>query len=233
VLTLRAGDYRLAFAWLAVPAVLTLVVLAVARVQYPRPSDLEARPPDVRTEGLPREFWIYLAAASLVAAGFADFPLIAFHFQQASVVGSVEVPLLYALAMGVSGAGSLVFGRLFDRTGLRILVPLTLVTALYAPLAFSGSAAAAFVGVVLWGLGMGVHESIVPAAVAHMAPRDRRASAYGLFTAAYGIAWFVGSAVMGLLYDVAFPLLIAFAVVAELAALPLLARLARLRFEAR
>jgi hypothetical protein len=37
-------------------------------------------PAEVTRTGLPRVFWIYLAAAALVAAGFADFPLIAYHF---------------------------------------------------------------------------------------------------------------------------------------------------------
>ncbi len=216
------GDYRTALAWLAVPAVLTLAVLAFARWAYPRPEDMEAVPPDIRTEGMPRAFWIYLAAAGLVAVGFADFPLIAFHFQKDSVISATAVPIYYAVAMGVSGLASLVFGRLFDRRGIGILIPLTIVSLLFAPLAFLGGSALALLGVVLWGMGMGVHESIIPAAVATMVPRERRASAYGLFTAGYGIAWFAGSAVMGILYDVAFPALIAFSVLAELAAIPLL-----------
>ena len=73
----------------------------------------------------------------------------------------------------------------------------------------------------LWGIGMGVHESIVPAAVAHMVPPQRRASAYGLFTAGYGVFWFLGSAVIGILYDISLPALIAFSLVVELAAIPL------------
>jgi MFS family permease len=221
------GDYQTAFAWLAVPALLTLGILAAARLQYPRPEEMEAEAPDVRTEGLPRTFWIYLAAAALVAAGFADFPLIAFRFQQQSVISASVIPIFYAVAMGVSGLGSLVLGRLFDRVGLRILIPLTLLSAAFGPLVFIGGFGPALLGVGLWGLGMGVHESIIPAAVALMVPRERRASAYGLFTAGYGIAWFAGSAVMGLLYDVAFPALIAFSVAAELAAIPLLLHIRR------
>ena len=216
------GDYRTAIAWLAVPAALTLLILAAARLLYPRPEDLERETPDVRTEGLPRVFWLYLAAAALVAAGFADFSLIAYRFAQSAVVAPAAIPVFYAVAMGVSGVGSLVFGRLFDRLGLRILIPLTLVSAAFAPLVFVGGFGAALLGVALWGVGMGVHESIIPAAVAPMVPRARRASAYGLFTAGYGIAWFVGSAAMGVLYDVAFPMLILFSVVLELAAVPLL-----------
>jgi MFS family permease len=215
------GEYRIAFAALLVPAVLTLSILVIARLLYPRPEDMETSPPDIRTTGLPRVFWLYLAAAALVAAGFADFPLIAYHFAQASVVPSTWVPVFYAIAMGVSGTGSLIFGRLFDRIGIVVLLPLTLIAALFAPLVFLGGFWTALVGMALWGVGMGVHESIVPAAVALMVPAQRRASAYGLFTAGYGVCWFLGSAVIGILYDLSLPAVIAFSLVVELAAIPL------------
>ena len=34
-----------------------------------------------------------------------------------------------------------------------------------------------------------------------MVPTHRRARAYGLFTAIFGVAWFAGSAILGSLYD--------------------------------
>jgi MFS family permease len=166
-------------------------------------------------------FWIYLAGAVLVAVGFADFPFMAYHFEKMFTVPTDLIPVFYAAAMGMSGAGSLLFGRLFDRFGLVILVPLTILSALFAPLVFLGGFSEALVGIALWGLGMGVHESIIPAAVALMAPVQRRASAYGLFTAAYGTFWFLGSALIGVLYGVSLPLLIAFCLIAEFAAIPL------------
>ncbi len=227
VLAVRNGGYRLALATLAVPAAITLAVLAIARVQYPRPEELETHPPELQAEGLPRRFWIYLAGASLVAIGFADFPLIAFHFHEASTVSSDAIPIFYGIAMGVSGLGSLVFGRLFDRRGIGLLVPLTVVSAAFAPLVFLGGFWPALVGASLWGLGMGVHESIVPAAVAPMVPVERRASAYGLFTAAYGISWFVGSVIIGALYSVAIGAAVAFCVAAEFAAIPFFTRISR------
>jgi len=215
-------DYKTAFAALAVPAAITLSLLAVARFLYPRPQDLEAGPAHVSTHGLPSVFWIYLAGAALVAVGFADFPIIAFHFQRSGTVHADLIPVFYAAAMAISGAGSLVFGRMFDRHGIVMLVPLTLVAAAYAPLAFLGGFWASLVGVCLWGLGMGVHESIIPAAVAPMVSPNRRASAYGLFTGAYGIAWFLGSAAIGALFSVSLGVVVAFAVLAELAAIPLI-----------
>lgn len=95
------ASHRLSFAVLLLPAVGALAALAWARHRYPSPRALE---PDaaVRVDGaLPGRFWAYLAGVSLLAAGYADFPLIAFHFRQADVLGSSTIPLVYALAMGV------------------------------------------------------------------------------------------------------------------------------------
>ena len=230
------GEYPLAFATLLIPALLTLGTLAVARVTYPDPGGLSARPGDVRSEGLPPVFWIYLAGAALVAAGFADFSLMAFHFQRTGAVTATLIPVFYAAAMGSSGLGSLAFGRLFDRVGIGVLIPLTVATALFAPLVFlvgggSGAVGAvvAFAGVALWGIGMGVHESIMAAAVADMVPSDRIASAYGLFNLGYGVAWFAGSALIGFLYDASIPALVVVSVALELAALPLFLRVRTIR----
>jgi predicted MFS family arabinose efflux permease len=219
VLAVSDHDYKTAFAALAVPAAIMLSLLAVARLLYPRPQDLEAAPAHVTAEGLPRVFWIYLSAAALVAMGFADFPIIAFHLERARTVHADVIPLFYAVAMAVSGTGSLLFGRLFDRHGIGILIPLTVLAAIYAPLAFLGGEWASLVGVSLWGLGMGVHESIIPAAVAPMVSPDRRASAYGLFTGAYGVAWFLGSTAIGALFGVSLGAVVAFAVATQLAAI--------------
>ena len=217
------GNYRTAFAALLVPAIITVCLLVIARFLYPKPENLEVSVPNVHGTGLPRVFWVYLAGAALVAAGFADFSLMAFHFEKAAVVPKTWVPLFYSIAMAVSGIGSLLFGRLFDRAGFWILIPLTLIAAVSTPLVFLGGFWLALVGSALWGLGMGVHESIIPAAVATMVPQQRRPSAYGIFTAGYGVFWFVGSVIIGKLYDVSLTGLIVFSIVAQLAAIPIFA----------
>ncbi len=215
------GEYRFAFAALLIPGSICLALLLIARWLYPRPQDMETEMPNVHTKGLPRVFWIYLAGATLVAAGFADFPLIAFHFEKASVVSQDWVPIAYAIAMAVDGVGAFVFGRLFDRFGIGVLLPLTLLAAAFAPLVFLGGFWLALLGAAVWGLGMGVHESIIPAVVAPLVPPQRRASAYGLFTAGYGVFWFLGSAVIGILYDRNVAGAIAFCVACQLGAIPI------------
>jgi MFS family permease len=215
------GSYREAFAVLFVPAVINLSLVLLARFLYPKPQDLDHSPLVTVGADLPRIFWIYLLGAILVAAGFADYPLIAFHFTRNGTVPSDWIAIFYAVAMAVSGTGSLVFGRLFDRYGFVVLVTLTLVSALFAPLVFLGGFWPALIGAAVWGLGMGVHESIIPAAVTPMVAARRRASAIGTFTAGYGIFWFLGSATIGILYDISVAAVIAFCVATQLAAVPI------------
>lgn len=214
------GDFHAAFAVLAIPALINLLFVGLARLAYPRPQDMEPSKAATAFTGYPRIFWIYLTGACLVAAGFADYPLIAYHFSQAGTVAGDWIAVFYSVAMGVSGTGSLIFGQLFDRYGFKVLIFLTLLSALFAPLVFLGGYWWALIGAAIWGLGMGVHESIVPAAVTPMVASERRASAFGLFTAAYGIFWFVGSAAIGILYDRSIPFAVAFCVGAELLAVP-------------
>ena len=221
------GDFRASFAWLLIPALLALATLVIAQVLDARSGGLTAAKPLPAAKGQRQAMWIYLAGVALVAAATADFPLIAYHFEKTSLMDRAAIPLLYATAMGVDALSALVFGRMFDRFGLAVLALPTALAAFFAPLVFSGTMAGAVAGVALWGVGMGAQESILRAAVAILAPGEKRGAAYGLFSTIYGLAWFAGSAAMGLLYGWSIPVLTAFCVCLQLAAVPLFYSLRR------
>jgi len=216
------GSYRSGFGILLVPALLALSVLVVARLLYPHPREFEVGSIKLESKKFPRAFWLYLVAVALVAAGYADFPLMAYHFKKVSVASDNWIPLFYAVAMGVDALAALFFGRLFDRIGISTLIVVSLLSSLFAPLVFLGSFSFALVGTALWGVGMGAQESIMRAAIAEMVPMDRRGAAYGIFNTGYGVFWFLGSALMGVLYDTSVPALIMFSVAMQLASVPLL-----------
>jgi MFS family permease len=216
------GGYRPAFTVLVVPALLALGVLAAASRLFPRPHDLDVSQTHLESRSLPRVFWVYLAGMGLIAIAYADFPLIAYHFAKAGVVPLAWIPLLYAIAMGTEAVAALILGRLFDRIGLLTVVGATVLTALFAPLTFLGGAVLAGIGMVLWGLGMAAQESIVKAAITGMVGVNRRATAYGLFDSGFGVCWFVGSVVLGILYDRSVLALVIFSVVLQVAAVPVL-----------
>jgi len=215
------GDYRLGFGILLVPAILALSILIMARLLYPRPRAFEAGSAKLESKVFPKVFWIYLAAVALIAMGYVDFPLIAYHFKRVSIVSDDWIPIFYAIAMGVDALAALLFGRLFDRIGISILIFAAFISSIFAPLVFFGGFYFALLGMVLWGVGMGAQESIMRAAIAGMVSMDRRGSAYGIFNTGYGIFWFLGSALMGILYDTSIPALVVFSIISQLASVPL------------
>ncbi|HUM12127.1 MAG TPA: MFS transporter [Myxococcaceae bacterium] len=221
------GGYRLAFLVLAVPALATLVLVLAARRAFPAPEELEPPAPPLAAP-LGASFRLHVAAAALVGLGFADWALIAFHAGRSGLVPLGLVPLLYAGAMAVDAVAALAFGHAFDRHGPGVLALSCVVGAGAAPLVFLGGSAAALVaGAALWAVAMGAQESIYKAAVARFVPAAERARAYGVFFAVFGVAWFVGSAAMGWLYDRSRPGMVILAVAAQLAAAPVFLRAAR------
>lgn len=216
------GSYAHAFLWLAIPAVLTLISVFTVAMRFPYAGHIVAPQPHLSFT-LPRAYWLYAASSALVAFGFADYPLIAYHFKQAGLVSDTMIPILYAVAMATSGIGALLFGIAFDRRGFAIFPSAILAAALVTPLAFLGGHDLAIVGAALWGLALGAQNSLLSAGVAKIVPEHSRARAYGFFSGIFGIAWFAGSAVMGLLYDKSLYALVGVSFAAEiLALLPLL-----------
>jgi len=215
------GGFARAFGALFVPAVLALIALLIAWRKFPVPQHLETKPVAVSARHQ-RSFWLYAIAGACLGAGFADFALISFHFSRAHVFALGVIPILYAAAMLMGAVGSPLLGKAYDRYGNTVLVLAFAVSAIFAPLSFLGTTWMAVAGVLLWGFGMAAQDTLFPAAIVQLALRERRATALGTFDAIYGVAWFAGSAVMGLLYDRSFTALVVFSLVLQAGGLPLL-----------
>jgi len=228
ILTLKGGSdqkaaYELCFLALGVMAIITMGIIFTARHYYPTPENFDLSEPATGEVKLSKGFWLYLVAIALVALGFADFPLMAYHFAQQQLVTSNFIPLLYALAMAVDAFAALIFGYLYDKKGITSLVIAIALSAFFAPLVFlSNSLAVVIVGIMLWGVGMGAQESILKATVASLVAKNRRATAYGFFNAGFGAFWFLGSWMMGIAYGISLPILVGISMVAQLLAIPVL-----------
>lgn len=216
------GTYQVSFAILLIPAICALSVLAVARFLYPSPQDLEVESQSVKKEGFSKKYWLYIAAVSCVAAGYVDFSLIAYHFEKMSVISNVWIPVFFSIAMAADGLAALIFGRLYDAKGVSILILITAISSFFSPLVFVDGFYFALFGMILWGIGLGSQESIMRAVVANLVQKDKRGTAYGILNIWFGISWFLGSALMGFLYDISILSLIVFSMGIQLAAIPIL-----------
>src|SRR2546423_243982 len=96
------GGYRYGFAVLLLSALLCLGTLVIARVLFPSPHEMEKKSAkSLSTQGFPKAYWLYLAGGAFIAAGFADFSLIAFHFQKTATISQNVIPIFYSVAMAV------------------------------------------------------------------------------------------------------------------------------------
>jgi MFS family permease len=194
-----ATRYRWAFAVLLVPVIASLALALFARRKYPRPDsfevEVEVRSP--RTHFASALRW-YVAAAALLGLGFADWPLLAFHAVRTGFLGPEALPLVYAGVMGVDAIAALGFGAWFDRSGLRVLAVASVASAAVAGLVLlAPSVPVLVVGALFWGVGMGAQDSVFKAAIVTLVPKASRGRAYGIFYAVFGLAWRIGSSLMG------------------------------------
>lgn len=204
VLQSRGGSvngYQTAFGLLGIFALVTLGLLLVARIKYPHPDQFEQKSTASGFKGDPA-FLLYMGAIVLIALGFIDFPLISVHLELEGALAPEVLPLLYAFAMAVDAVAAIVFGILFDKIGVRSLMIAIALSAPFAPLVFLFDAAwVQIAGLVLWGIGMGAQESVLKSVIATLVPKDKRATAYGIFYAVFGVSWFIGSTIIGAFYD--------------------------------
>ena len=226
--------YSICFAVLAIPGAITLILLLITRAKFPNPERFEPEPREYVPFKLKKEFILYIAGISLFAFGFIDYSIVIMHVSRnftslasglaetSTIINSGTLPLLYAGAMLVDAVAALAFGILYDKKGIRALVLSTVISAPFAILIFVGhSIPLLLVGIAMWGVGMGAQESILKAAVTGMVPKQSRATGYGIFECSFGIFWFLGSWLLGSLYDSNMTAMIVVSVTAQLVAIPL------------
>ena len=234
--------YSTCFAVLAIPGAITIIMLLVTRRKFPNPENFEPEAKEFIPFEMKKSFKYYIVGISLFAFGFIDYSLVIMHISRnftsiagglaetSSIINSGTIPLLYAGAMLVDAIAALIFGYMYDKKGVKVLVLSTIISAPFSAFVFMGkSVPMVLVGVVLWGIGMGAQESILKAAVTTMVPKSSRATGYGIFECSFGIFWFLGSWLLGVLYDVSVPIMVVVSVAAQLLAIPFYLSSSKLR----
>lgn len=223
------GNYRSGFSVLWIPAMMVPIVLCIARNRLPHPEKLEiAHESGSKNNTLfSKTFVLYSLFTFFAVAGFANFPLIAYHLKMKTIVGDAQIPALFALAMGVDALTALIIGKTYDRMGLKILIIVPLLSFFIPLLAFSDMLVGVIIGTILWGIVLGIHETIMRAAVADLTDINRRGSAYGIFNTLYGLSWLLGGTLMGMLYEQSVYTLMLLAALFEVVSIPLFLMLAK------
>jgi len=81
------------------------------------------------------------------------------------------------------------------------------------------------IAVLCWATGLGVQDATLRAGIAQVVSMNKRGTAFGTFNGVYGVSWFLGSALMGVLYGFSIVAVVAFGVAAQLIAAVMFFRL--------
>lgn len=222
------GGYKQGFKLMWIPAILTVVVVLFTRYKVPKPSMLEeniesnikvSKEKNISTNYLPKNFWYYSLFIFFSVLGFANFPIISYHFVSQNILGEAFIPTLYAMAMALDGVFAIFIGKHYDKKGFSSLVLIPILTIPIAILGFSKNSMFVIISIILWGCVMSIHETIMKATIADITSISNRGKAYGFFNTIYGIAIFLGSTIMGYLYEYSLHYIFIFVVIIEVFAL--------------
>lgn len=199
------GAFRLVF-WIAVlPAVLSVVVLAVL-VREPEGAPLarEMRPRLTWSalRRFTRAFWGVVAIGGvLTLARFSEAFLVL--RAQGLGLGVDYVPLVLVVMNLVYAASAYPAGWLSDRVERRSVLAAGTLALVVADivLGVASGAGGLIAGVALWGLHMGLSQGLLTALVADAAPADGRGTAFGLFNLVSGVVLLAASVIAGALWD--------------------------------
>jgi predicted MFS family arabinose efflux permease len=222
-------DYQSAYHLLWLPFFFLMACVLFAYWKTPNPEMLETSVKKNESEKLPKIFWLYTAFSFFATAGFVSFVLMAYHFKSKGVLSDAQIPLFYAVAMGVDGAAALVIGKIYDRmkekqkhewAGIGTLLMIPVLSIVIPFLCFTTVPWIAIASIILWGIVMAGHETIMKSAIADITPLKKRGTGYGILNVAYGLAMLAGGVAMGFLYDRSLPTLMISVATLELISLP-------------
>ena len=224
------SEYQTGYSFLWVPFVLLIIVLVFAYVFVKKNPEVLEKTVLMKKEQerFSKVFWLYTVFSFVTTFGFVNFALIGYHLKVQGIFSDAYIPLLYAIAMGIDAGMALVIGKTYDslknkwkndNAGLFLLLVIPLLTMFIPLLAFSMNYEFIIISVVIWGMVMGTHETIMKSAIADITPLKKRGTGYGIFSTFYGLAVFGGSVMVGLLYDFSIPLLIIITIAVEIIAL--------------
>ncbi len=221
---LTGPHFKLGFAILALPAAAALGTLYITYRKFPHPEVAEPTKTPFFFKNFSRPFWIFLSGAALVGAGTLDFALIAYHIQKTTLVTTSIIPLYYMAAIAIAAFFALIGGKWFDKAPKPALYFGVILGSASPLLLFLGMHVELWIGMICWGIGMATQTALFRSVLAHLIPPQQRSTGYGLFGVIYGLGWFLGSALIGNLYDNSVGFSAITSVVLQLLSLPFLYR---------
>jgi MFS family permease len=234
--TQGVAEYQLGYRLLIIPFIALMGFLYYAYRKIEREELIpEMKIKEFRNEKLSKIFWVYTLFTLVGTLGFVNFSTIGYHLKARDLMDDATITGLYGVAMIMDAVMALVIGKLYDTMkarskrktgGLAVLVVTPIFTILLPFFTLTENKTLIIIGMMLFGIIMGTHETIMRSAISDITPFYKRGTGYGVYNAAYGLALFGGASLFGYLYDQhMIPLIQGITVVAEIVAVILFVRM--------
>lgn len=174
-------------------------------------------------------FWKYCLFSFFTTMGFVAYSIIGYHLKSRELITDASITALYAGAMIIDAIIAVVIGKVYDlikkktgknETGLLTLIFIPILSVFIPILTLNDNVVWIVLGFILYGIILGGHETIMRSAIADLTAFKKRGTAYGVFNSIYGLALFIGSSLIGILYEsISINSIIAFTMCTELIAI--------------
>ena len=198
------NDFRAIF-WVATIPGLMAVALLLFGLREPQTATGAKRSNPISRANLRRlggpYWWTVGVGAVFTLARFSEAFLV-LRAQQSGVAMAL-VPLIMVAMNLVYSACAYPFGKLSDRVSHSTLLFFGLLVLIAADLVLAGNNdwISLAIGIVLWGIHMGITQGLLSTMVANTAPSDLRGTAFGFFNLLSGVALLFASVLAGWLWE--------------------------------
>ncbi|MBI3753114.1 MAG: MFS transporter [Deltaproteobacteria bacterium] len=196
------NDYRKVF-WLSIiPGIIAVLLIVFFITEKKANHRIDQDRPKLTFRHFDWRFKAFVLIAAVFAFGNSSDVFLILRAEQVGISASV-IPLVYLLFNLIYSLSSIPAGMAADRFGKKriILAGFILFAFLYYGFAVAVSAKAIWVLFSLYGVFMGLTEGIQKAFLAAIIPAEFKATAFGVYNTAVGLAMFPASLIGGWLWD--------------------------------
>ena len=231
LLVSSAVGYTSIFGVLFIPFIVLLLVLGYAYRNIENLPVMEENRQDIIKTGVKRgrlnkNFYIYSLSVFVSVIGLINILLIIFEAGQILPAELIWLgPIIFAVIMGVDALVAYPAGYYYDKIGIKSLIIPFILTAFTSIIAMIGQTLyTIFIASILFGIVLGMQESVYRAVITDVAPLESRGTAYGIFNTIYGLGLLIGGVVYGFFinYDISIIIVTIYAVITQCIAIYLL-----------
>ena len=205
ILYLTTNNFRLVLWFAVIPAVLCIVVLIFGVKESTLKKNISRKKSYFLFENFLKitpVIWLFFLTVFILNLGHFSEAFLLLRSQEIGLKVSF-IPVVFVVMNVAYAIVAVPFGHLADRGGFFILIVCGFLILVLADiiLALTNSVGWMFVGIIFWGIHLGMTQGLLLAMISKLSPLELRGTSFGLFHAISGVALLTASLIAGYLWQ--------------------------------